>query len=125
MIGPNEVTDAMLEELTLITEAATQDEWKWGHTGTETLEAACAWMTETIGKRDNPDLWMAFCGDPDGETITTAFTGNGPTSEANARYLVAAQPINVYRLITEIKRGRNEIRRLTRIIEKAITAPLE
>lgn len=118
MIGPNEITNAVLDELTEIAEAATQDEWKWGHTGTDTLEAAVAWMAETISKRDSPDLWMVFCGDPDNEPITPAYTGNGPTSEANARYLCAAQPMNVYRLITEIKRGRNEIRRLTRLLEK-------
>lgn len=118
MIDPDNITDEALEELTLIAEAATQEEWKFGHTGTDTLEAACAWMEETISKRDSADLWMVFCGDPDNETISPAFTGNGPTSEANALYLCAVQPINVYRLITEIKRGRNEIRRLTRLLEK-------
>ena len=118
MIGPDEITNDMLDELTVIAEAATQDEWRWGHTGTETLEAACAWLIEAISKRDDPDLWMAFALDHDGETVTPAFTGNGPTSEANARYIVAAQPANVVRLITEIKRGRNEIRRLTRLLEK-------
>jgi hypothetical protein len=118
MIDPTAITDEVLEELTVICEAATQDEWKLGHTGTETLEAAATWMTETLSKRDSADVWLVFCGDPDGENITPAVTGNGPTSEANAVYLCAVQPINVYRLITEIKRGRNEIMRLTRLLEK-------
>src|SRR4051812_36259361 len=119
MIDPNEITDAVLDELTVIAESATQDEWQFGHTGTADHEAAIVYMADMISKRDSADLWMVFCGDPDKEPIVPAYTGNGPTSEANAYYLCAAQPVNVLRLIAEIKRERNEIRRLTRLLDTA------
>jgi hypothetical protein len=43
------------------------------------------------------DLWMVFIGDPNAPdgTICPAYTGNGPTSRANAEYLAAVQPRNM------------------------------
>lgn len=112
------ITSQMLDELQAACDAATPAEWQVGHTGTTTLEEAAQYMAETIAKRDSADLWMVFVGDPEQEVICPAYTGNGPTSEANAHYIVAAQPANVSRLITEIRRQRNEINRLTRLLEK-------
>lgn len=90
-----------LDEIERLAMAATRDEWKLGHTGTETVDAAAAWMGTTIRKRDAGDLWLCFIGDPDAEdgTICPAYTGNGSTSEANARYLVAVQPRQIMTLL--------------------------
>lgn len=116
MLEP-EITDADLDQLTACAEAATQDEWLFGHSGTTTLEEACAWMSEIISHCDSPDIWGVFCGDPDKPAIP-ATTGNGPTSEANARYLAAVQPANVLKLITAMRRDRREIARLSRRRER-------
>ncbi len=98
-------TPAELDELERLATAATQDLWQFGHSGTETLEDAVAWMTDVISHRDAPDLWAVFCGDPEDKPIMPAYTGNGPTSEANAAYLVAVQPRNVLALIAQLRRA--------------------
>lgn len=75
------------------------------HSGTETLEDAVAWMTEVLSHSDAPDLWGVFCGNPDDRPAIPAMTGNGPTSEANARYLVAVQPRTMLKLLIFLRQA--------------------
>jgi hypothetical protein len=109
-------SDEQLDEMARLARAATQEPWQWGHSGTETLEDAVQYATEQIEKTylltDRTDLWMAFHGDPnvEGGTKIIAFTGNGLTSEANAAYLMAAQPQNLIVLIDELRRARAKLR---------------
>jgi hypothetical protein len=83
-----------VDQLEELARAATLDDWQVGRSGTETIEDAVQWMADTIRKRDDPELWMVFIGDHTVEngTLMPAYTGNGPTSRANAEYLAAAQP---------------------------------
>lgn len=99
---------------------ATQEPWQWGHSGTGSHEEAIQYVTEVIGKSDQTDLWMVFIGDPtvEGDTKIVAYTGNGLTSEANARYLANLSPENVRTLILQIWQHEREIKRLTRLLER-------
>ena len=92
---------ADLDEMEQVAAAASQEPWQFGHSGTETHEAAVQFATDTITKSDLTDLWMAFTGDPnvEGDTKVVALTGNGPMSEANAAYLVTFQPRNMLNLL--------------------------
>lgn len=91
------ITRQDLDELDQLINAATQAEWNVGHTGTTTIDDAVEHMRDAIRRRDAPDVWMVFIGDPNDEngTICPAYTGNGPTSRANAEYLAAVQPRNM------------------------------
>lgn len=95
-----------LDELEALAKAASQTEWQLGHTGTATLDDAVRWMEDTIRKRDSPDIWLVFIGqvDAEGGTLTTAYTGNGPTSEANARYITAVQPSYIRTIIYVLRK---------------------
>ncbi len=125
MLQPENITDADLARFMAIADAASPEPWQWGHTGTKTVEDAIVFVTENVTSTyeatDIADLSCVFVGDPDvsGSTKLVTITGNGPTSRANAEYIAAAQPRNVQCLITEIRRQRNEIARLARLLEKA------
>jgi hypothetical protein len=105
-LGP--IADDLLAELRSITLAASMYDWTWAHSGTETHEAAVEYFTESVRQSDVTDLELVVFEDDGGETLTVAYTGNGPTSEANARFICAAQPINVIRLLDEIERLRRD-----------------
>lgn len=101
-LGP--ISDALLVELRAIAHAASQYDWEWGHSGTTTQEDALAYLAEMLAHSDRTDLNIVGYND-DGEIpYTVAVTGNGHDSEANARFICAAQPINVIRLLDEIAR---------------------
>lgn len=104
-------TQEGLDELERLATAATQEPWGWGHSGTETVEDAIRFAAEVVEKSymitDRADLWLVYTGDPDAENGTrlVAYTGNGPTSEANSAYLTAVQPRNVLALIQQLRRA--------------------
>ena len=101
-LGP--ITDDLLAELRRITLAASNYDWEWTHSGTETQEAAFDYIAEMLAHSDRTDLNLVMFND-DGEIpYTVAITGNGKDSEANARFICAAQPVNVFRLLDEIAR---------------------
>lgn len=108
-----------LQGLYDLANAATQEPWQLGHSGTETLEAAVAYITDALTKSDQPDLWMVFVGNAEveGNTKIVAYTGNGPTSEANARFLANLSPENLRTLVMQIWQYEREIKRLTRLLE--------
>jgi hypothetical protein len=109
-----------LQGLYDLANAATQEPWAIGHSGTQTHEEAIAYITDALTKSDRTDLWMVFIGNPEieGDTRVVAYTGNGPTSEANARYLANLSPENLRTLVVQIWQYENEIRRLTRLLER-------
>jgi hypothetical protein len=99
---------------------ATQEAWQIGHSGTQTHEEALHYITDALTKSDATDLWMVFIGNPEveGDTKIVAYTGNGVTSEANAYYLANLAPENVRTLILQVWRYENEIKRLTKLLER-------
>lgn len=117
------ITNEQIAQWRELADAASFADWQVGHTATETHEAAAAFMAESIAKSDKTDLWMVCFGERDennviNEAITVAYTGNGPTSEANAYYLAACKPQNIYNVLSALLRARSEIARLTYLLEK-------
>lgn len=117
----NLISQDDLQGLYDLANAATQEPWALGHSGTDTHEAAIAYVTDVLTKSDQADLWMVFIGNPgiEGDTRVVAYTGNGPTSEANARYLANLSPENLRTLVVQIWQYEREIKRLTRLLERA------
>ena len=101
-LGP--IAQDVLDDLRKIALSASMYDWGWGHSGTTTQEAALEYMAEMLAHSDRTDLNLVMFND-DGEIpYAVAITGNGKDSEANARFICAAQPVNVVRLLDEIKR---------------------
>ncbi len=102
------LSDAVLDELTELAQAATNQRWQWGHSATTTLEEATAYVADQLAKSDQSDIQMIFVGDPaiPGDTRVVAITGNGPTSEANARYITALSPDVMLSLVREVRAAR-------------------
>jgi hypothetical protein len=101
-LGP--IAQSTLDELRVITLAASNYDWEWTHSGTATQEAALEYMADMLAHSDRTDLNLVMFND-DGEIpYAVAITGNGKDSEANARFICAAQPVNVFRLLAEIER---------------------
>lgn len=103
-LGP--IDDRVLEDIRCIALAASMHDWAWSHSGTQTHEDAIAYVADMLRHSDRTDLQMVGFEDDGGEWLTVALTGNGPTSEANAAFIASAQPINIVRLIDEIRRLR-------------------
>ena len=93
-------TQAEIDELLIIASAATQGEWKWGATPcpdqTTALELFKANLTAT--KVPNDYFFEVFL--EDGRR--TAVVGNGPTSEANSRFIATFSPQTILKLLEEI-----------------------
>ncbi len=111
----SEITDADLTVLEQAARAASASPWSLGVSNTATVEEAAAYSSDAVRKGDGAQLWMIVLGEyaegegPE-EGISPAVTGNGPTSEANARYLVCVQPSNVLLLIAELRKARADLR---------------
>ena len=101
-LGP--IDQGLLDELRKIVLQASMYDWSWGHSDTETHEAAVAYVAEMIAKSDATDLQLIIFEDDGGDTKAVGLTGNGKDSAANARFICAAQPVNVIRLLDEIAR---------------------
>lgn len=110
-----DLTDSDLDLLEQCARAASPSPWSLGITPTETMDQAVGWMRAQVQAGVGPQLWMVLLGEwPEGEGpeigVSPAYTGNGPTSEANARHLVAAQPGNMLALIASLRQARAEAR---------------
>jgi hypothetical protein len=105
-LGP--IDQGLLDELRRITLAASMYDWQWTHSGTETHEAAVEYFAQSVRHSGVTDLELVVFEDDGGDVLTVAYTGNGPTSEENARFICAAQPVNVIRLLDEIARLKRE-----------------
>jgi hypothetical protein len=96
------------ENLKFIRDAATkasQDTWYWGVTPPD-REAARKWLTDCFDKGEADQGHMVVITDGDKplevSSLCVAFTGNGPTSEANARFIATMSPANVLLLLDYI-----------------------
>lgn len=92
-----------LDRIEIYAQAASSGQWMVGRANTETIEAAVEYMATALRKRADPELWMVFVGDPNNEVAVPAYTGNGPTSQANANYLAIAQPHNILVLVRVLR----------------------
>ncbi len=112
----NEWSREALQHVLDAADNATQEEWVWGHSGTTTRQGAFQYSRDMIERGIDDDLHGVFV-DRAGVMLCVALTGNGPTSEANARYLNLVEPANIHSLVTELVRTRNEVARLTRLLD--------
>ena len=101
------MTDEDLTRLEGYARAASGDAWQWAHTPTATRLGAIWWLVRLILKHRGSVVWGVVTGDGDAPPWV-AITGNGPLSEANSAYLVAAQPVNILALIQEVRKARAE-----------------
>jgi hypothetical protein len=84
-------TPKFMAEQRELAEKATERPWWVGHSDTRNLEDAKSYLAEMLDYLpENTDLWMVGSGDPNGVALITAMTGNGPTSETNADYVMSA-----------------------------------
>lgn len=110
------ITDSDLDFLEQLARAASVGPWSLGLSPTATIAEAVVYMTKSVEQGDTPQLWMVALGqEPAIEASTepvpiVAYTGNGPTSEANARYLANVQPQNVLTLIAALRQAWREAR---------------
>lgn len=63
--------------------------WLVGRWAADSVEQLVAWFRVSIEKGDGHQPWQVNVG-PDDDVLFIAITGNGPTSEANARLIAAA-----------------------------------
>lgn len=107
--------------------AASQQEWQIGVTPPELdMDGLINYMAETYRKREPTQAYLVFYGDSpnletnrvESEVMHVAITGNGPTSEANAEYLVSVQPKNILSLIQELEYERSVSAYLSRELFK-------
>lgn len=108
-----------LAALEALAEAATPTDW---HAATPADDCPERTAAEYLAKTcANPDrhpthlhaVWVPELSEGDGKpNLIIAFTGDGPTSQANAAYIAAAHPGTVLWLIREVKRLDREVRHL-------------
>lgn len=82
-----EMNAGNLEEAIAMAEASTPG-LRWGSCEL-TEEDSKKMLSRGVGD----DIFMAWASDEAGETLSAAVTGNGPTSEANARFFAHARDI--------------------------------
>jgi hypothetical protein len=108
------ITEDDLESIERAANAASQSRWHTGITPAE-REAARQWMIDCFdqGESDRGHMVVIQDGDKplDDSALCVAFTGNGPTSEANAQFIATASPSNVLLLVEEIRRLRRAVRK--------------
>lgn len=95
------ITERDLDELEQLATAATGD-WQMGSSASRTHEEAEQWLLDSVCRSTPPDMYGIFAGGASDARVI-ALTGNGSASEANMRYLFAAQPQNMLRLVAEIR----------------------
>lgn len=81
--------------------ASTDGDLKWGRETFASHEEANAKLAETLGRAESLELHSVFRDDPD-MSVFAAYTGNGPTSAANARFFAGARRV-VLALIARVR----------------------
>lgn len=114
-------TPEEIKHLREIAARASDRPWWPGQHQEETVDELSIWIGKMPAKHDGLTLWMVGAGSfgQDGnedEIRVPAITGNGPLSEANMDYIVAA--VNTHEAALDlIEQQRAEIERLREAIE--------
>lgn len=113
------LTDDMIDRWLDVACAATPNDWQRG----ASPEDGRAYMLETYDKRAAGPVGCVHIDDPErpGESLIVAITGNGPTSEANARHIAYSSPRNVVLVLRELRAARDRIDLLTGQLSEATT----
>jgi hypothetical protein len=84
-------TPEFMAEQRKLAAKATERPWWVGHSNTTSLEEAKTYACKMLDYNpENTDLWLVGGGDPEGVPLITSMTGNGPTSETNADFVMSA-----------------------------------
>lgn len=114
--------EKLLREIEEVATASTPAPLAWGIHPAATVDEAAAWMAESIRKCPGTTVHMVVQGSPGQEIAdgkVTAYTGNGPTSEANAIFYAGAREAALL-LVAEVRRlGKIEV------AARAVLADLE
>lgn len=98
------INNHFMDEVEQLARAATQDSWWWARFEAETHEEMVQFVATGLAGSDSTRLNVIAVGDegqPDYRMI--AYTGNGPTSAANSKYVMAVQPRSVLTLIAYVR----------------------
>ena len=106
------IHDDQLDRWEEVAREATDATWLHGTTK-EAGDAARQYMLDCFNRGDVAGrialVHFPAPGQPEGESMVVAITGNGPTSMANARHIAYASPHNVRLIIDELRRARAEL----------------
>ena len=107
---------ATLEDLEQLARACLMagEGWQWGAFRGETIDDVVEELAKTARYGTDTNLWCVWLPDPeseDGSSLIVCHTGNGPTSEAHARFLSIA-PKLVLELVAKIREHEATISRL-------------
>lgn len=115
-MGDRKVTPELLAELRRVTEAATQGDYSLGNFPSDVLEDQISYFRE-MSSSGTGAIWGVIVPTEDGVSLEkaalwVAVTGNGPTSEANTRFIAAVNPAVVAALLDHIETQAATIRDL-------------
>ena len=107
------ISDGQRTELRKLAEAATPGRLRWAITEKDTHAEQAAWFEEhlshtdsttvhSVGVMDHPNTVVGDDEERPKHLVCMATTGNGPNSEANARFIAAASPANVLLLLAAL-----------------------
>ncbi len=99
--------DESIATIEALLDAATPERWEWARYTGDSLRDAQRILTEAAAfAPDNHTVWGVIATETgSGKEKIVAFTGNGPTSEANAR-LLASAPDAIRWLLAQVSRPR-------------------
>lgn len=98
-----------------VAESASPDAFQYGPSGDD----GRSFLVECYDKGQAGPVHAVWFGDSD-DSLIVAITGNGPTSEANARHIAWSSPRNVIALIAEVRELRSKLAEAKRIAEEAV-----
>jgi hypothetical protein len=93
--------DERLKKIEALAAASTDGNLLWGRETFASQAEAIAKLAETLAKSESLELHSVFRDDPDMARFA-AYTGNGPTSAANARFFAGARRV-VLELVARVR----------------------
>lgn len=95
--------DDGIAEIERLLSASTPERWEWAKYESDSLQAAQELLAKSAAHApESHTLWGVTSLDNAGQERVVAFTGNGPTSEENARFLANA-PDAIRWLIAQLR----------------------
>lgn len=103
------ITSEQIHKWREVAAAASQDGWQFGATRETEPDDVVRVMRETYERGPAGPVWCVHFPEPTVSrppdavgSLYVAITGNGPTSEANAKYIAWCAPSNVLALLDEL-----------------------
>jgi hypothetical protein len=104
------------DELKAIVEAATAGTLAYGEMPVETMKGLADRTVQEGRATDASKVWVSFLQNEDGTSTVVAVTGNGPNSEANARFFAGARNV-MLRLIDDVQATDDALQALQALLQ--------